>query len=1255
MKHTNKKLLLLLGFVMLTMFSAHARTFVHPGISHKLSDLDRMKYMVQAGKEPWKTSFANLQANQYASYNYVVKWSLDSIQVVENMSSNYEKFKYDALAAYYNSLEWYITGDKRYAEKSVEIFNKMVNIRSCVSATASLGAGRVIWKLLEGAEIIKSTYSGWKQADIDKFNAMLVYPGYSSTISHDADAEHSFYWAMYQGDYGRHGNQGLMGVRGIMAMGIFMDNDKMYDRALRYLRGQTHRSDDLPYPSGPTFVNSSKNVTSSNSYYNDYSLYSPYTQNTVQDYGYNEVIKNYIWENGQCQESSRDQGHSILGVGMINNMCEMAWNQGDDLYSILNFRPLLGLEYFYRYNVSFNYSFTDQNAAWEPTVASGEYIQRRDRSQRWLSKKINPYNAYDTVSVTRGAILSNTGYAGGSTPVTEMLLGHYKSRLNLPKANYKWTARADSIVQKLYGYEQQGFQVDHPGFGGLTFHRADSCAGDPVTFVSKSPVYRMNVAPCKIEAEDYDFFTANGQGHTFNELSGTKIANAYRPDSAVTVKPCSAGGYKVSDMASGEWISYSVEFLEYSQYSITINYSAATAGGKLKINVNGTDKTTEIALPATGADVWTDYTLPQTFTLLSGVQSFRIYVTGVSNSVELNSIKITKALVPANNDYVSYQSGDFNTAANWRKSDGAGGYQATAPGTAPVAANNVWIQSGHTMTSTSSNVTCKNLVVSGTLTVGTSTSSARNIILGTSTAPGSLYIPSSGVLASTTANGSVVGSITVYGNMVNVDGRLGSATTTATTGSGFRIICSNPAITTLSGAGICNIVGLIPGATISTDQEIVIDLNVNLMNTSTTGHTLTLMNGDAGLGNKTLTINEGKVVTFTGGSVGLLHQMSSQAAQTFTGGNMTYNILGTLDTGVGGLYLTTSTISTSPSQTVNVNVGSTGTLLVGSKFILIKSQAAQNTNFNFASGSTIKYSGTATPVFSATGATGVTAATFPTSYSNLAIENPKGINLLNPASVEKSLTLTNGNLTLGANNLTLLSGSTIIGGSTTSHIVTNSTGALIRTVNAAIDNLFPVGASANRYDPAVINPNSGATFTVTVDSVFNVLPKYPTLTNPIEWNIASSVATTANLSLTPSTATAVSMPVIAEVVGGSWFEIDATLNGTTFTASVPTVAAFGTGTVSGFGTGTITGFGLKSALEDTEWKKITYYTNKNNLFIKGLSVGDDIIVYNGLGQLVVHQKSSDHITTITLPNAGLYLVQLSSDNTKKTLKVIVNQ
>ena len=61
---------------------------------------------------------------------------------------------------------------------------------------------------------------------------------------------------------------------------------------------------------------------------------------------------------GQWQESGRDQGHTVMGVGLLGTICEMAWNQGVDLYGYDDNRFLKGAEYVARYNLGRDVPFT---------------------------------------------------------------------------------------------------------------------------------------------------------------------------------------------------------------------------------------------------------------------------------------------------------------------------------------------------------------------------------------------------------------------------------------------------------------------------------------------------------------------------------------------------------------------------------------------------------------------------------------------------------------------------------------------------------------------------------------------------------------------------------------------------------------------------------------------------------------------------------------------------------------------------------
>ena len=74
--------------------------------------------------------------------------------------------------------------------------------------------------LIEAAELLRD-YEGWKPEDQQGFKDFLVSPGYSTVEDYYAKYSSSdtlenrvtVYWNIFQGDPGRHGNQGLYGLR----------------------------------------------------------------------------------------------------------------------------------------------------------------------------------------------------------------------------------------------------------------------------------------------------------------------------------------------------------------------------------------------------------------------------------------------------------------------------------------------------------------------------------------------------------------------------------------------------------------------------------------------------------------------------------------------------------------------------------------------------------------------------------------------------------------------------------------------------------------------------------------------------------------------------------------------------------------------------------------------------------------------------------------------------------------------------------
>ena len=94
--------------------------FVHPGISHKKSDLERIKQMVEAQIDPWYSSYQEMAANSKSSYNYVVLGNSTMTELGRDSGVNYGAWNSDIRAAYYNAIRWVVTDDTRHADKAVE-------------------------------------------------------------------------------------------------------------------------------------------------------------------------------------------------------------------------------------------------------------------------------------------------------------------------------------------------------------------------------------------------------------------------------------------------------------------------------------------------------------------------------------------------------------------------------------------------------------------------------------------------------------------------------------------------------------------------------------------------------------------------------------------------------------------------------------------------------------------------------------------------------------------------------------------------------------------------------------------------------------------------------------------------------------------------------------------------------------------------------------------------------------------------------
>lgn len=277
-------------FLILLLLSAvlsggtYAQKFIHPGINQRSEDLAYMKQQVQKGMEPWKSAFDKLK--EKADLNFEVKAHTHVLRGAYGKPNiGGDDLSKSATMAYNCAVVWYITNDKAYAVKAIQIINAWSPVIWDLDYNdAKLLAAWTGHVWCNAAEILRYTNAGWQKADIDRFSNMLMtvyYPLFR------------FYYPQANGNW-----DGAI-IHSILAIGIFTDNRPMFNNAVNH------------FLHGPV----------------------------------NASIFKYIYPSGQCQESTRDQGHVQLGLGEFAGAAHIAYTQGVDLFAVGNNRLALGYEY----------------------------------------------------------------------------------------------------------------------------------------------------------------------------------------------------------------------------------------------------------------------------------------------------------------------------------------------------------------------------------------------------------------------------------------------------------------------------------------------------------------------------------------------------------------------------------------------------------------------------------------------------------------------------------------------------------------------------------------------------------------------------------------------------------------------------------------------------------------------------------------------------------------------------------------------
>ncbi|WP_230194331.1 alginate lyase family protein [Streptomyces coriariae] len=285
-------------------------TFTHPGMLHNAGDINRAKVRVAAGTDPWLSGWKRLTANSHSQAGWSPRATATIIR--GGTGENYSLLYNDIAAAYQNALRWRVGGTEANAQCAARILNAWATKLTSVTGNADrfLAAGLYGWQFANAAELMRG-YDGFYLAAFQEMMANVFYPLNNSFLTNHNDACITNYWA----------NWDLCNTASILAIGILNEDSVKYDQAVAYAK------------SGAGNGSVAHAV--------------PYLYTDAEGY-----------DLGQWQESGRDQGHTVMGMGQMGAICEMAWNQGDDLYSYDSKRFLKAAQYVAEYNFGNDVPFT---------------------------------------------------------------------------------------------------------------------------------------------------------------------------------------------------------------------------------------------------------------------------------------------------------------------------------------------------------------------------------------------------------------------------------------------------------------------------------------------------------------------------------------------------------------------------------------------------------------------------------------------------------------------------------------------------------------------------------------------------------------------------------------------------------------------------------------------------------------------------------------------------------------------------------
>ena len=294
---------LVLGLIAGNASAQFAGPFTHPGVRFNAQDLERMKSNIDV--EPWETGYEVLLNDQRSSLDYQMQ---GPHEIVDRNGQNFGDYNDDMDSIFYQSLQFFITEDERYAENAISMIEAWAttheHIGGNVPALASADRGV---KMIAGAEILRYNYSGWTDSlseITERYARDVLLP------------------PLYLPDPTRTANQGSTQMAGAISLAVYMNDLTLFNQVVN------------------AFLNEPCAGIS----------------NTLAI--------------GSTGDTGRDYGHAFGMVLTLAETAEVAHKQGVDLFSVLDNRVLAITEYWNAYGLGVDVPYVPYGTCYDffPTI-----------------------------------------------------------------------------------------------------------------------------------------------------------------------------------------------------------------------------------------------------------------------------------------------------------------------------------------------------------------------------------------------------------------------------------------------------------------------------------------------------------------------------------------------------------------------------------------------------------------------------------------------------------------------------------------------------------------------------------------------------------------------------------------------------------------------------------------------------------------------------------------------------------------------